>query len=95
MIGFAFRGILRNFPAGILLLVSEPFRNLYISAVMVNSAHDKRRLQSDIGVAYGDDIERAMRIILDTVRENPDMLREPAVDVLVGPKAGERRVACG
>ena len=95
-IGFAFRDILQNFLAGILLLLSEPFRigdqivinefegtvediqtratflrtydgrrivipnsNLFTNSVTVNTAHEKRRLQYDIGIGYGDDIARA------------------------------------
>jgi len=119
-IGFAFRDILQNFLAGILLLLSEPFRigdqivindfegtvediqtratflrtydgrrivipnsNLFTNSVTVNTAHDKRRLQYDIGIGYGDDIARAKRILLDTVREIPEVLDDPAPDALV------------
>lgn len=119
-IGFAFRDILQNFLAGILLLLSEPFRigdqivindfegtvediqtratfiktydgrrivipnsNLFTNSVTVNTAHDKRRLQYDIGIGYGDDIARAKRILLDTVREVPEVLDDPAPDALV------------
>lgn len=119
-IGFAFRDILQNFLAGILLLLSEPFRigdqivindfegtvediqtratllrtydgrrivipnsNLFTNSVTVNTAHDKRRLQYDIGIGYGDDITRAKCILLDTVREIPEVLDDPAPDALV------------
>jgi small-conductance mechanosensitive channel len=119
-IGFAFRDILQNFLAGILLLLSEPFRigdqivigdfegtvesiqtratfiktydgrrvvipnaNLFTNSVTVNTANDKRRLQYDIGIGYGDDIARAKRILLDTVREIPEVLDDPAPDALV------------
>ncbi len=119
-IGFAFRDILQNFLAGILLLLSEPFRigdqivindfegtvediqtratflrtydgrrivipnsNLFTNSVTVNTAHDKRRMEYDIGIGYGDDIARAKRILLDTVREMPEVLNDPAPDALV------------
>jgi len=119
-IGFAFRDILQNFLAGILLLLSEPFRigdqivvgdfegtveniqtratfiktydgrrivipnsNLFTNSVTVNTAYDKRRLQYDIGIGYGDDIAHAKRILLDTVRDIPDVLDDPAPDALV------------
>lgn len=119
-IGFAFRDILQNFLAGILLLLSEPFRigdqivindfegtveniqtratfiktydgrrivipnsNLFTNSVTVNTAHEKRRLQYDIGIGYGDDIAHAKRILLDTVREIPEVLDDPAPDALV------------
>lgn len=119
-IGFAFRDILQNFLAGILLLLSEPFRigdqivigdfegtveniqtratfiktydgrrivipnsNLFTNSVTVNTANDKRRLEYDIGIGYGDDIARAKRILLDTVRQIPEVLDDPAPDALV------------
>ena len=119
-IGFAFRDILQNFLAGILLLLSEPFRigdqivindfegtvediqtratflktydgrrivipnsNLFTNSVTVNTAHDKRRLQYDIGIGYGDDIAGAKQILLDTVRAIPGVLDDPAPDTLV------------
>ncbi len=119
-IGFAFWDILQNFLAGILPLLSEPFRigdqivvndfegtvediqtratflktydgrrivipnsNLFTNSVTVNTAHDKRRLQYDIGIGYGDDIAGAKGILLDTVREIPGVLDDPAPDALV------------
>ncbi len=119
-IGFAFRDILQNFLAGILLLLSEPFRigdqivvgdfegtveniqtratfiktydgrrivipnsNLFTNSVTVNTAHEKRRLQYDIGIGYGDDIAHAKRILLNAVSEIPEVLDDPAPDALV------------
>ncbi|RYG58697.1 mechanosensitive ion channel family protein [bacterium] len=124
-VGFAFRDILQNFLAGILLLLAEPFRigdqiiindfegtvediqtratliktydgrrvvipnsNLFTNSVIVNTAHDKRRLQYDIGIGYGDDIARAKRILLDTVRGIPGILEDPAPDAIVVDLAG-------
>lgn len=119
-IGFAFRDILQNFLAGILLLLAEPFRigdqivinnfegtvediqtratfiktydgrrvvipnsNLFTNSVTVNTAHEKRRLQYDFGIGYADDIARAKEVLLDTLRGIPEVLTEPAPDVLV------------
>jgi len=119
-IGFAFRDILQNFLAGILLLLSEPFRigdqivvndfegtvediqtratfiktydgrrivipnsNLFTNSVTVNTANEKRRLQYDIGIGYGDDIAAAKRVLLDAVRTVPEVLAEPAPDAIV------------
>jgi small-conductance mechanosensitive channel len=95
-VGFAFRDILQNFLAGILILLAEPFRigdqivvknfegtvqdiqtrattiktydgrrivipnsELFTESVTVNTAFDSRRLQYDIGIGYGDDIDQA------------------------------------
>lgn len=119
-IGFAFRDILQNFLAGILLLLAEPFRigdqiilgnfegtvediqtratfirtydgrrvvipnsNLFTNSVTVNTAYEKRRLEYDLSIGYGDDIAQAKRILLDTVREIPEVLDDPAPDALV------------
>jgi small-conductance mechanosensitive channel len=119
-IGFAFRDILQNFLAGILLLLSEPFRigdqiivgefegtveniqtratfiktydgrrivipnsKLFTDPVTVNTAYEKRRLQYDVGIGYGDDIAHAKQVMLDVLREIPDVLDDPAPDALV------------
>ena len=119
-IGFAFRDILQNFLAGILLLVTQPFRigdqivagthegtvediqtratfirtydgrrvvipnaDLFTDTVVVNTAFEHRRLEYDIGIGYGDDVELARRIILNTVRSTAGVLAEPPPDVLL------------
>lgn len=119
-IGFAFRDILQNFLAGILILLSEPFRigdqiivndfegtveeiqtratfirtydgrrvvipnaSLFTNSVTVNTANQKRRLQYDVGIGYGDDIARAKAILLDTLGRIPEVLREPPPQALV------------
>ena len=119
-IGFAFRDVLQNFLAGILLLLNEPFRvgdqirmgelegtveeietratmirtydnrrivvpnaELFTNAVTVNTAYDKRRLEYDIGIGYGDDIELAKRLIAEAVAGAKDVISDPAPDVLV------------
>ncbi|MFB2833043.1 mechanosensitive ion channel family protein [Floridanema evergladense] len=119
-IGFAFRDILQNFLAGILILLTEPFQindqivfkdfegtvehietrattirtydgrrivipnsELFTNSVTVNTAFENRRLQYDIGIGYGDDIERARQLILEAMYEIPEVLREPAPDAIV------------
>ncbi|WP_438029900.1 mechanosensitive ion channel family protein [Sorangium sp. So ce233] len=119
-IGFAFRDVLQNYLAGILLLLTEPFRigdqirfgsyegtveeiqtratflrtydgrrvvipnsELFTHSVMVNTAFDVRRLEYDVGVGYGDGVERAKALILEALRGVDGVLAEPAPDVLV------------
>ena len=119
-IGFAFRDVLQNFLAGILLLLNEPFRvgdqikmgeiegtveeietratmirtydnrrvvvpnaELFTNSVTVNTAYDKRRLEYDIGIGYGDDLELAKRLIREAVVSGKDVISDPAPDVLV------------
>lgn len=124
-IGFAFRDILQNFLAGILILLTEPFQigdqivvdnfegtvedietrattiktydgrrivipnsNLFNKAVTVNTAFDYRRLQYDIGIGYGDDIDQAKQLILEAMHSVDGVLKEPQPDALVVDLAG-------
>ncbi len=124
-IGFAFRDILQNFLAGILLLITQPFRigdqivakgyegtveeiqtratyirtydgrrvvipnaDLFTDTVVVNTAFAHRRLEYDIGIGYGDDVEQARALILQTVRSIDGVLSDPAPDVLLMDLAG-------
>lgn len=119
-IGFAFRDILQNFLAGILILLTEPFQiddqivfknfegtvqeiqtrattirtydgrrivipnsELFTNSVIVNTALEKRRLQYDVGIGYGDDIETARKLILQAVNETDGVLKDPAPDAIV------------
>jgi small-conductance mechanosensitive channel len=124
-IGFAFRDILQNFLAGILILLTEPFQlddqiifkdfegtveniqtrattiktydgrrivipnsELFTNSVTVNTAFDNRRLEYDVGIGYGDDIDEAKRLILEAMRETEGVLHEPVPDALVVDLAG-------
>ncbi|MFK8183383.1 MAG: mechanosensitive ion channel family protein [Phormidesmis sp.] len=119
-IGFAFKDILQNFLAGILILLTEPFQlddqivfgsyegtvehietrattirtydgrrvvipnsELFTNAVTVNTAYERRRLQYDIGIGYGDDIAKAKEVILETLRSADDVLADPVPEALV------------
>ncbi|MBD2208163.1 mechanosensitive ion channel family protein [Calothrix sp. FACHB-1219] len=119
-IGFAFRDILQNFLAGILILLTEPFQindqivfknfegtvenietrattiktydgrrivipnsELFTNSVTVNTAFDNRRLQYDVGIGYGDDIDVAKQLMLEAMYSIEEVLKEPAPDVLV------------
>ena len=130
--GFAFRDVLQNYLAGILLLLTQPFRigdqivfgeyegtvediqtratfirtydgrrvvipnaELFTHAVTVNTAFPTRRLEYDVGVGYGDDVERAKALILETLRELNAALEDPPPDVLtheLGPSSVVLRV---
>ena len=60
-----------------------PNSKLFTDPVTVNTAYEMRRLQYDVGIGYGDDIAQAKTIMLDVLREIPDVLDEPAPDALV------------
>jgi small conductance mechanosensitive channel len=120
VIGFAFRDIFQNFLAGILILLTEPFRiddqivykdfegtveeiqtratmiktydgrrvvipnaELFTNAVTVNTAYDVRRLQYDVGIGFGDDVERARELILQAVSGVEGVLADPPPEALV------------
>jgi small conductance mechanosensitive channel len=124
-IGFAFRDILQNFLAGILILLTEPFQlddqiifkdfegtveniqtrattirtydgrrivipnsELFTNSITVNTAFESRRLEYDVGIGYGDDIDEAKRLILEAIHETAGVLQEPAPDALVMDLAG-------
>lgn len=119
-IGFAFRDILQNFLAGILILLTEPFRiddqivfkdfegtveniqtrattirtydgrrivipnsELFTNSVTVNTAFENCRLEYDIGIGYGDDIDQAKQLMLEAIHSVDGVLKDPAPDVLV------------
>jgi small-conductance mechanosensitive channel len=119
-IGFAFRDILQNFLAGILILLTEPFQiddqivfkgfegtveniqtrattiktydgrrivvpnsELFTNSVTVNTAFEHRRLEYDVGIGYGDDIDNAKRLILGALHGTDGVLETPAPDVIV------------
>ena len=119
-IGFAFKDIFQNFLAGLLILITRPFRvgdqiifkdyegtvediqtratfiksydgrrviipngELYTNSVTVNTAFSQRRWQYDVGIGYGDDIEKARRIILEALHEAQDVIPDPKADVIV------------
>lgn len=124
-IGFAFRDILQNFLAGILILLTEPFQiddqivfksfectveniqtrattirtydgrrivipnsELFTNAVTVNTAFEHRRLQYDVGIGYGDDIDQAKQLLLEAIHETDGVLKTPAPDAIVVELAG-------
>jgi small conductance mechanosensitive channel len=124
-IGFAFRDILQNFLAGILILLTEPFQiddqivfknfegtvenietrattirtydgrrivipnaELFTNSVTVNTAFDKRRMEYDVGIGYGDDLDRAKQLILEAMHGVDEVLKDPAPDALVLELAG-------
>ncbi|MGC1395837.1 MAG: mechanosensitive ion channel family protein [Coleofasciculaceae cyanobacterium] len=124
-IGFAFRDILQNFLAGILILLTEPFEindqivfknfegtveeiqtrattirtydgrrvvipnsELFTNSVTVNTTWENRRVQYDVGIGYGDDIEQAKQLIREALINLEGVLQDPAPDVLVMELAG-------
>jgi small-conductance mechanosensitive channel len=60
-----------------------PNGELYTNAVTVNTAFPERRWQYDIGIGYGDDVERAREIVLQAMRDAEDVSPDPKADVIL------------
>ena len=123
-IGFAFKDILQNFFAGVLILWRRPFRvgdqirtngyegtveeinirstrlktydgeravlpngDVYMSAILVRTAYDKRRVQFTIGVGYLDSIEDARATIHRVLSETDGVLDDPGPWIYVAELA--------
>ncbi len=113
-IGFAFKDILQNWLAGLLILLRQPFRRgdqivvgqyegtvehiearatllktydgrrviipnsaLYTQSVIVNTAFTIRRSQYDVGIGYGDDVDRACEVILSALQGLQGVAQDP------------------
>ncbi len=118
--GFAFRDVLQNYLAGMLLLLTEPFQvgdqiiyqtyegtvediqtratllrtydgrrivipnaELFTQPVTVNTAFEKRRIQYELSIGYGDDIDKAKRLVLDSLARIEEVLPKPPPQVFV------------
>jgi small-conductance mechanosensitive channel len=60
-----------------------PNSDLLTHAVVVNTAYTHRRIEYDVGVGYGDDVEVARRLILEAIGGVSGILKSPAPDVVV------------
>lgn len=59
-----------------------PNGELFTQSVTVNTAFENRRIEYDIYIGYGDDIEAAKQVILEALVGIPNILDTPAPDVL-------------
>ena len=124
-LGFAFKDILQNWLAGLLILIRQPFRqgdqiivkqhegtveriepratliktydgrrvvipnsDIYTEAVVVNTAFPRRRSEYDVGIGYGDDVDRACEVMLAALSEVEGVEREPAPEAIPWELAG-------
>ncbi len=60
-----------------------PNAHLFTESVIVNTAFPVRRAEYQVGIGFGDDITKAMRLILEAMEEVDGVLERPAPDVLV------------
>ncbi len=118
-IGFAFKDILQNWLAGVLILLRQPFEirdqievnghegtveriqtratiiktydgqrivipnsDIYTHAVLVKTAHEKRRSQYDVGIGYGDSMDDACDVIRTAVAGVDGVEADPPAEAL-------------
>lgn len=123
-IGFAFKDILQNFFAGILLLWRQPFvvgdqirsgdyegtvqainvrstslrtydgervelpnGDVYMNAILVRTAYDKRRVKFTVGVGYPDSLEKAREVLRKVLDTTEGVLPEPGPWIYVNELA--------
>ncbi len=60
-----------------------PNSELFTNSVTVNTAFDARRIEYDVGIGYGDDVEQAKQLMLEAVYSVEEVLSAPPPDVLV------------
>ena len=60
-----------------------PNSDLFTRSVIVNTAFPTRRIEYDIGIGYGDQVDRAKEIVLKVLVDTEDVLPDPKADVIV------------
>lgn len=64
-------------------LVVIPNAELFKASVIVNTASPTRRLEYDVGIGNGDDIQLAKRLMLEVVQNTEGVVADPPPDALV------------
>ena len=64
--------------------VVMPNKSVWGGPIVNYTALGKRRVDMKIGIAYGENIEKAVKIIKETVAKVPNVLQDPAPAVVVG-----------
>jgi small conductance mechanosensitive channel len=59
-----------------------PNSELFTNSVTVNTAFESRRMEYDVGIGYGDNIDEAKQLMLEAIYSVDEVLRDPAPDVL-------------
>lgn len=65
------------------ILVTIPNGQLSEAATMNFSRMDTRRIDIEFGISYSDDIDKAKKVIVETIESNPRVLKEPKLIVAV------------
>ncbi len=64
-----------------------PNATVYTSAVIVNTAYQRRRCEFVVGIGYEDDVQKAKSIILSILDKDPTILSQPGFAVNVNALA--------
>ena len=62
--------------------VVVPNSDIYTRAVTVRTAFPKRRSEYDVGIGYGDDINKACEVILEALSEVQVLAKDPAPEAI-------------
>ena len=65
-----------------------PNSDIYTGVVTVRTAFEQRRSQYDIGIGYGDDIEKACELIVEALQEIDGVGSDPAPEAIPWDLAG-------
>ncbi len=65
-----------------------PNSEIYTESVAVITAYNLLRSEYDIGIGYGDDVEKAKSIVVEIFESTEGILKDPKPDVLVWDLAG-------
>ena len=60
-----------------------PNTELATSTVINYTTQDKRRVEASVGIAYGEDVAKARKIILDLLDADPRVLKDPEPNVIL------------
>ncbi len=59
-----------------------PNSDIYTRATIVRTAYPKRRSEYDVGIGYGDDVERACRVIVEALHSRDGIEKDPAPEAV-------------
>jgi small conductance mechanosensitive channel len=60
-----------------------PNSKIFNDTIKNYSANDTRRIDLTVGISYGDSIDRAMEVLMETMREDNRIIQEPSPQIVV------------
>lgn len=65
------------------VVITIPNKNVWGAPIVNYSRENIRRIDLGVGVAYGTDLDKALNVALETVKKHPNVLPDPAPQVVV------------